>query len=236
MLKFFWLEAKWRCCDITMHAVHFWGQGKGLLVGQRVSYLWLKKKVSKRGKGASALGWKMDMQTLVHFALIQTNGSAYCKGAKYFKKAVSYYLRSCWRRHEWGEGGGWGLGGTFVLARNNLSKCQKSFDSFAGFEIQPFEFSLLQKLNIQYVIKLLNLWRLIAWYWTANMVFEKKDQQWRHCQKCRKTEWKMQRTTLWWVCCSGICRRHITVTGQPIHLDSDYCKFILMCITDVIVS
>ena len=25
--------AKWRTCDITMHAVYFWGQERGLLVG-----------------------------------------------------------------------------------------------------------------------------------------------------------------------------------------------------------
>ena len=46
-----------------------------------------KKKVSKREKGASALGWNMDMQLLVHFALIQTNGSAYFAGGLSNKKA-----------------------------------------------------------------------------------------------------------------------------------------------------
>ena len=39
-----------------------------------------EKKVCEREKRGSALGWNMDMQTLVHFALIQTNGSAYYDG------------------------------------------------------------------------------------------------------------------------------------------------------------
>ena len=37
----------------------------------RVPYLWQKKRVSKRDKRASALGWNMDTQTLIYFALRQ---------------------------------------------------------------------------------------------------------------------------------------------------------------------
>ena len=67
---------KWHCCDVTMHAVQFWGQGSSYLSDQRVPYLWLKKKRRERGKTASALRWNMDMQTLIHFAHIQTKGAA----------------------------------------------------------------------------------------------------------------------------------------------------------------
>ena len=59
-----------------MHAVHFGGQGRGSPVG-RVYYLWLKKKRGERGKEASALGWNMDTQIIIHFAHIQTEGAAY---------------------------------------------------------------------------------------------------------------------------------------------------------------
>ena len=40
-------SAKWLQLDVTMHAVHFWGQGRGLPAG-RESYLWLKKRVCER--------------------------------------------------------------------------------------------------------------------------------------------------------------------------------------------
>ena len=52
---------KWHYCDVIMHALHFWGQGRGLLVGW-VSYLWLKKKGGEKGKVASTLRWNMDKQ------------------------------------------------------------------------------------------------------------------------------------------------------------------------------
>ena len=57
----------------------------------RVPYLWLKKKVCERGKEASALGWNMDMQTLVHFALIQMNGSAYSTFHLSLVKLMAYF-------------------------------------------------------------------------------------------------------------------------------------------------
>ena len=57
-----------------MHAVHFWGQERGIPVGRE---LWLKKKGVKRGEQASAQGWNMDTQTLFHFAHIQMKGVAW---------------------------------------------------------------------------------------------------------------------------------------------------------------
>ena len=52
--------AKWLSSDVTMHAVHFWGRERGLPVGRE--YLWLKKKVGERGKGASALEWNISIK------------------------------------------------------------------------------------------------------------------------------------------------------------------------------
>ena len=49
-------------CDVTMHAVHFWGQGRSYLSNQRVSYLWLKERGREMGIWTLALGWNMDMQ------------------------------------------------------------------------------------------------------------------------------------------------------------------------------
>ena len=48
--------------DVTLHAVHFWRQGRSYLPDQRVSYLWLKERGRERGIWASALGWNMDAQ------------------------------------------------------------------------------------------------------------------------------------------------------------------------------
>ena len=46
--------------DVTMHAVHFWGQGRGLHVGRECPpYLWLKKKVCKSEKGPRMLYTKL---------------------------------------------------------------------------------------------------------------------------------------------------------------------------------
>ena len=59
-----------------MHAVHFWERER-FTCWTRVPYMWLKKKVCEREIRSSALGWNMDTQTLVHFALIQTNRSVY---------------------------------------------------------------------------------------------------------------------------------------------------------------
>ena len=36
--------AKWRCCDVTMRAVYFWGQGRGLPVGRECSTCDWKRK------------------------------------------------------------------------------------------------------------------------------------------------------------------------------------------------
>ena len=55
---------------------------------KREVYLWLKKRVCKREKRASALGWNMDMQTLIRFALIQTEGAAYST----FMFACPYFI------------------------------------------------------------------------------------------------------------------------------------------------
>ena len=54
------ITTKWLHRDVTMDAVHFWGQERGLLVGRE----WLKKKVCQREKGALALRWNMEMQTV----------------------------------------------------------------------------------------------------------------------------------------------------------------------------
>ena len=43
----------------------------------RVTYLWTQKRICEREKRTSVLGWNMDMQTFIHFALEQMNGSAY---------------------------------------------------------------------------------------------------------------------------------------------------------------
>ena len=42
--------AKWPSTDVTMHAIHFWGQERGLPVGRECPYLWLKKRECKREK------------------------------------------------------------------------------------------------------------------------------------------------------------------------------------------
>ena len=65
---------KWPCRDVTMCAPNFllWERGK--------THWWqfptcdLKRKEGWGGNGASALGWKMDAQTYVCFALKQTSG------------------------------------------------------------------------------------------------------------------------------------------------------------------
>ena len=41
---------KLHCRDVTMCAVHFWGQGRSYLSHQRVPFLWPKKKGRERGK------------------------------------------------------------------------------------------------------------------------------------------------------------------------------------------
>ena len=53
------------------------GTRESLPVNQRVPYLWLKKNGREWEKEASALGLKMETQTLSHFDLIQTEGAAY---------------------------------------------------------------------------------------------------------------------------------------------------------------
>ena len=63
--------------DVTMYAVHFWGQGRSNLPDQRVPYLWLKDRGREKGIWALAIGWNMDLQGIFRFARIQTEGAAY---------------------------------------------------------------------------------------------------------------------------------------------------------------
>ena len=77
MLFYYLTPCKMTHHDIMMHAVHFWGQERGLFFRRECPELWLKKKGDEGGKEASALWWNMDMQPFVHFDLIQTEGAAY---------------------------------------------------------------------------------------------------------------------------------------------------------------
>ena len=77
-----------------MRTVHSWGQGIGLPVGQRVSYLWLKKRVCKREKWTARFvtSWQH------HFAGGLSNKkdeSYYCAVKSIFKFALALHTDFC---------------------------------------------------------------------------------------------------------------------------------------------